>query len=271
MSFRPRALASGPMAARLLRVYLAVALSTVAIFALAPDLDLVISGMVWDPVREFRFVRWDGGWTLYKIGNVLGSTLLVFSLVAPVVVAVCRRGWVARHRAALIFLSISALIGPGLVVNEGLKDEWGRARPREIVEFGGDRIYTPPLQISDQCDSNCSFPSGHAALGFWFVSIGLVVTRHRGIVVTGALALGLLFGAVRVLQGAHFASDVLFAGLIVVGISWALHAWLIGANGIQKAWESSWMRRLRRLLRGRTLGVVTSRRSGRDDLPTRPS
>ena len=38
---------------------------------------------------------------------------------------------------AAVFLVLSLLLGPGLLVNVILKDNWGRPRPGSVVEFGG--------------------------------------------------------------------------------------------------------------------------------------
>jgi lipid A 4'-phosphatase len=78
--------------------------------------------------------------------------------------------------------------------------------------------------VSDQCDDNCSFPSGHAALGFWTLSLALLAPRrHRRSAVGAALAFGLFMGVVRIAQGGHFLSDVAYSGLIVTGLTMGLY------------------------------------------------
>jgi lipid A 4'-phosphatase len=83
---------------------------------------------------------------------------------------------------------------------------------------------------SDQCQRNCSFPSGHAALGFFFVAIGFVVGRHRGRWMRAGVALGTMLGCVRIVQGGHFLSDVVFAFCFVFVTAWVLHALLYKAE-----------------------------------------
>ncbi len=113
---------------------------------------------------------------------------------------------------AWLFLILAFAIGPGLIVNAVLKEHWGRARPSQIVEFGGTRSFTPALVISDQCRSNCAFTSGDAALGFATAAFAFVVSpRRRKPVLAGGVALGSLYGVVRILQGGHFLSDVVFS------------------------------------------------------------
>jgi lipid A 4'-phosphatase len=115
-------------------------------------------------------------------------------------------------------LAVVLLLGVGLVVHGAFKEQWGRARPVHILEFGGRHDFTPPLEPSNACETNCSFVSGHAASGFVLLAVGLMgapaVRRHWWRI--GMLAGGAV-GLVRVIQGGHFLSDVVFSGLAVWG------------------------------------------------------
>ena len=71
-------------------------------------------------------------------------------------------------------------LGPGLVVNGILKEHWGRARPRDVTQFGGDRRFTPALVIADQCERNCSFSAGHPSAGFALAALAYAsISRRR--------------------------------------------------------------------------------------------
>lgn len=134
-------------------------------------------------------------------------------------------------RRAIAYLTLSMLLGPGLLVNMLFKDHWGRARPTTITEFGGKMTFTPPFVMTNQCDDNCSFASGHAAIAFWVFALTVLLPppwRRTG----GWLAIGFgfLIGLVRVIQGAHFYSDVVSAGLITVGVALALRPLLGNSN-----------------------------------------
>jgi lipid A 4'-phosphatase len=98
-------------------------------------------------------------------------------------------------------------------VNAGLKEHWGRARPREVMEFGGSQQFTPALLPTAQCETNCSFVSGHAALGFYLIGIAWVSRKRRWLV--AGITLGGLVGAGRILQGGHFLGDVIFSFWVV--------------------------------------------------------
>jgi lipid A 4'-phosphatase len=82
--------------------------------------------------------------------------------------------------------------------------------------------FTPALVPSNQCDGNCSFASGHASAGFFPVAMSFVWKKHRKKFFYAGIMYGVLTGFARIAQGGHFLSDVVFAGLIVYGISWIL-------------------------------------------------
>ncbi len=137
--------------------------------------------------------------------------------------------WRARRPAAL-FLALSMLLGPGLMVNYVFKDHWGRARPAQIEEFGGNAHFTPPWVISNQCDKNCSFVCGHCSVGFALLAIAFVSRRPR-VWLFGAIATGATLGLMRIGQGGHFLSDVLFSFFVVFFTIWGLHHFLTRALG----------------------------------------
>jgi lipid A 4'-phosphatase len=137
-----------------------------------------------------------------------------------------RRPFLGFTRRSIVFVFLSFVIGPGVITNVIFKDHWGRARPSQIVEFGGERSFSPAFAISDQCRKNCSFFSGDASAAFGYLSFALLAKRRRAAAVGAALVFGGVIGAIRMMQGAHFLSDVAFAGIftsmIVVALDWAL-------------------------------------------------
>jgi membrane-associated PAP2 superfamily phosphatase len=120
-------------------------------------------------------------------------------------------------RPALVIL-LGLALGPGLVVNVILKDHCHRPRPRQTLGLGGDFAYVAPFHLGPV---GKSFPCGHSAVGFACVALaGVAEARRRGArraVVAGSLALGALLGFGRVATGAHFASDVLWSGILTCG------------------------------------------------------
>ena len=123
-----------------------------------------------------------------------------------------------RSRGPALFLILLLGIGPGLLVNVILKDNLGRARPSELVEFGGHYEFTEIWQAGE-AGPNSSFPCGHASVAFYMLAPWFIY-RHRKrkralAFLVGGILFGSLVGAARILQGGHFLSDVLWAGGLV--------------------------------------------------------
>ncbi len=108
-------------------------------------------------------------------------------------------------------------MGPLLIVNLILKEVFGRVRPRSIEEFGGVMEFTLPGDIAGQCISNCSFVSGEASVGGWFLVCGLLFPpRYRRQAYAGLFVLGFGMALLRVTFGAHFLSDVVLGYLVPI-------------------------------------------------------
>jgi len=139
------------------------------------------------------------------------------------------------RRTLWAFLLCSLILGPGLIVNTVLKDNSvGRPRPRQVQEFAGPHQYTPPFYYSGACQRNCSFTSGHAAIGFYFMAFGWVF-RRKSVFFAGC-ALGAALGLMRIAQGAHFLSDVIFSFWMVYGTCVLLAHWFgVAKHGIIEA------------------------------------
>ena len=139
--------------------------------------------------------------------------------------------WSAHWRLPLIFFAIAGTLGPGAVVNFGFKDNWQRARPYHVHEFGGDKQFTRAGVMTDQCDANCSFVSGHVACGFFLASLMLVHQRRKYVWAGVGVAGGLVVGFARMANSAHWLSDVLWAGPITLLCSWIVWKSLLWAYG----------------------------------------
>jgi lipid A 4'-phosphatase len=221
---------------------------------LFPSVDLWASGWFYRPGAGFFL----GDWAPFRIAHddlsyaVAGFVILLALLLLAVLFA--RRRVLGLDRRAAMFLLLALALGPGLTVNTIFKDHWGRARPAQITAFGGDKTFSPAFVPSDQCQSNCSFPAGDPAVGFYLVSLAFLAatpTRRRwGI--AGALAAGGTLGIVRLAQGGPFLSDVLASGFLVYAVSWALHRVLVVEDG-----SAALIAQLRRPTRG-TLSFIAA-------------
>ncbi len=186
------------------------------LLVLFPGVDLLASGLIYSDGHFILAQNAFATWLKDKISLLM--MIAGISLFGCMVLAFWRGNHSQRKKALYLFLAMA--LGPGLVTNAVFKDHWGRARPRDIVEFGGTRQFTPALSIAAQCRKNCSFYSGHAAVGFFWVSLAFVTGRR--FLFFGGFFFGWLVGLLRWLQGAHYLSDIVFAAFFTIGISYLL-------------------------------------------------
>ncbi len=197
-----------------------------ALFLLFPSLDLWVSA---------GFYRADGAffWHSYPVAVWVYDAVpwvvvsLVIGLTATLLASLLPMGARLRsQRRKIGYLLLVLLLGPGYLVNVVLKDHWGRARPDQVQPFGGTHVFTPALIPTNQCNHNCSFVSGHASLGFYWVAFGFLSKRYRRHWMGAGLVAGSLIGMVRIVQGGHFLSDVVFSFFAVYFVAWFLHFWI---------------------------------------------
>ena len=198
-----------------------------AVFLLFPGLDLGTSALFYAGDNHFPFRKLPIGEFLDRYRDPLGLALAGLVLASQVAVNLWREHRVGLDLYALLFLVASFAVGPVLVVNGVLKEFWGRARPIQIEEFGGTQAFTPPMVIADQCPQNCAFVSGDAAFAFTFLAFALLTRRHRRLHVAAALGFGACVGLIRIVKGAHFLSDIVFAGIICSAIVLLLYRFII--------------------------------------------
>jgi lipid A 4'-phosphatase len=220
--------------ARRVALFVAAFLLVSAFFVLVPAVDRAASALFYRPGEGFFLADWPPFRAAY-----LGIPYLVDAIilgVPAVALAAMLRGrpLLGLDRRAAAYLLLSLAFGPGLVVNTVFKDHWGRARPAQTVEFGGDKRFTPAFVPSRECQRNCSFPAGHPAVAFYLVSFAFLVPapRRRRVAEACAIGLGAAVGVARMAQGGHFLSDVVASGFFVYAASWLLHVWIIRRDGL---------------------------------------
>lgn len=124
-----------------------------------------------------------------------------------------------------LFILLSVVLGPGLLVNGVLKDHWGRPRPRQVLELGGGYPYVPPLVMASTPGK--SFPCGHCSVAYLVASGWWILRRRRprqaAASLVAGLFLGTLLGLGRMAAGGHFLSDVIWSGLIAFGVAHGLY------------------------------------------------
>lgn len=173
--------------------------------------DLLVASWFYTPAgwsigKEFPWIQ------LYYIDRWPAVLLALGGLVAA------WRGWRDATRKRWIrpglFLVVALIIGPGVLVNMVFKDHWGRPRPREIVQFGGPRVFQQPWEKGKAREGR-SFPSGHGSAAFYLFAPFFIYRHNRPSValrwLAGGICFGLLMSVARIAQGGHFLSDNLWA------------------------------------------------------------
>jgi membrane-associated PAP2 superfamily phosphatase len=211
-----------------LLIALAIAIAVGMLFGFYPDLDLRLAELFYDPQRPGR---WVGVGVPYKwLREVAGWTIALIA--APAFVAIAlklllpRRPMLVPARAAVLMITTLAL-GPGLLANVILKDNWGRPRPMELVQFAGPERFVPWWDPRGDCPKNCSFISGEPSGAFWTLAPAVLAPPHwRALAYAGALTFGAAVGLLRMSAGGHFFSDVVFAGVFTFLVIWLVHGLL---------------------------------------------
>jgi len=183
-----------------------------------PELDLAVARWFAPPDGYVQAKAW---WWVQVINLYVPAIFrwMIFAALGLWMVATQRDRW-KQWRLPLAFFILSGALGPGLVVNSVFKEHWQRARPYEVVNFGGTEQFTRAGVITDQCDNNCSFVSGHVSCGFFFASLMLVqAQRRRRWALVGCMA-GAVIAFARMADMAHWLSDTLWAAPITWACSW---------------------------------------------------
>jgi membrane-associated PAP2 superfamily phosphatase len=128
----------------------------------------------------------------------------------------------SREAARLIITATAAV--PGIVANLVLKDHWHRARPIDVLNFGGNDRFTPWWDPRGTCPNNCSFIAGEPSGAFWTMAAAAVAPPQWQIAAySAAVTFGVALGILRMAAGGHFFTDVVFAGIFMYLVLWTLH------------------------------------------------
>lgn len=187
------------------------------VFAAFPQIDLFASGLFYVGDNRFLFSRPSAGNAVRELVRLIFILMTIGAVVGFFAVAFASRRLFGLGFAAWIHILLTVGLGAGLVANVIFKDQWGRARPSQIAQFGGTKQFTAPLTRTDQCERNCSFVSGEAssifAIGFAIALLAERARRRR--LLLAAIAAGGFAGLLRIGGGGHFLSDVFFAGIFM--------------------------------------------------------
>ncbi len=201
-----------------------IAAVTTGITLIGFNVDLFLAGLFYDPAaggfigRNSRYAA-----MLRDHGFVAVTTCIGIVALAGMRFLPWRLPSVPGRTA--IFLTLSLLLGPGLLVNGFLKEHWGRPRPVDVVQFGGANTYVDWWKPTGACERNCSFVSGEAATAAWMFGPAMVVPPPwRGVALAAAAVFTAVMSGLRMSVGAHFFTDVVFGALSTMLILLAMRA-----------------------------------------------
>ena len=211
-----------------LTIALAVAVVVGVLFGVYPRLDIDISAFFYNPHPGLFLVNAQH-WADDSRAAARWLSALIF---APACLAILGKLIMPRRRMliggrATLFLVLTMALGPGVLTNLILKDHWGRARPIDITDLGGAYRFTAWWDPRGDCPTNCSFVAGEPSGAFWTLApAALAPPQWRVLAYGGALAFGAAVGLLRIAGGAHFFSDVVFAGIFMFLLIWTTHGLL---------------------------------------------
>lgn len=134
------------------------------------------------------------------------------------------------RRRELLFLVLAMGLSTGTV--SFLKHSTNKHCPWDLEIYGGyapyDSLFSP---TPGGIDPGRCFPAGHSSAGFSLMAFYFPLRRRdprlaRRLLLGGA-ACGLVLGSVRMIQGAHFLSHTLWAGLVCWAVMVALYELLL--------------------------------------------
>lgn len=202
-----------------LAAILTLTLATSVLFILAPQIDVRFSALFYDgsvfPAAGNVHLQ-----TLRGANDVIGGIVLVAATLLLCSAGLRRRARLRIGDALVPILTYG--LGVGLLVNGIFKEYFGRARPRDILEFGGGDTFSSAWTVSGACETNCSFTSGEAAGAIAIYSaMALLRGMSRDARVATAILIGVFTAALslnRIAFGAHFLSDVLLSFLLILAV-----------------------------------------------------
>jgi lipid A 4'-phosphatase len=210
-----------------LAIALAIAASVGLVFGVWPDIDLKLAALFFDAPHGgfwrsydpfYLRVRDASTWVIALVAAPAGLALIM-KFILP------QRPLLIPGRAIVVMLVTLALV-PGVFANLVLKEHWGRPRPMAVVEFGGAEHFRPWWDPRGDCPKNCSFVAGEPSGAFWTLApAALVPPQWRAFAYGAAFVFGSAVGLLRMAAGAHFFSDVVFAGALAFLVIWIAHGW----------------------------------------------
>ena len=184
-------------------------------------LDMALTHLFVDPATD-RFI-WRDSTALEVLGHQAARSVPL--MVAALAIAAGLAGFAmpALRPSTPILLTVGAAMLLGPLVGAVLKSMTAQHCPADLQVFGGVVDYVTersgPFWASSRASAGHCLPSGHASGGYALLALyfagwsaGRPRWRWRGLAI--GIAAGLLFGIVRMMQGAQFPSATLWSAVV---------------------------------------------------------
>lgn len=208
---------------KIIPVYQWILMLLISFFVLLfPEIDIYISSLFYDQKSGFVSNKEIIVYILYNSIKYILVLVYLFLIGLYIYNKISKRNILNFNGKKLSYLFLVLIVGSGAIVNLALKENWGRARPYNIEQFGGEKKFTPAFVMSDQ--KGHSFSSGHASAAFVFVAFAMLAKRNRKFWMSLALIYGTSVGLVRIAVGGHFFSDTIVSFFIMYITTMLLYA-----------------------------------------------
>ena len=160
--------------------------------------------------------------TGWNVSGAISSGVTPFVVLAAFVALYALRRYgvavpYAPSARGLAFLAVTMALGPGLIVNLGLKDHTHRPRPVHVAEFGGRTNFVRGIASTGPAGSTArSFPARPPKASGWSLRRLSLPPPARAPAMAVAVAFGFGASLLRIAFGGHFLSDALLGGLIAL-------------------------------------------------------
>jgi membrane-associated PAP2 superfamily phosphatase len=217
------------------------ALIAIALIAVeqTSDIDREITRFFADPAtrafplrHSFALEEVMHHWAKYAVmtmGALIGAALVLTYVLPP---------WKTQRRI-LFFLLLSIGLAPlSVTIAKAVSN---RHCPWDIDEFGGLVPYARLLEpMANAVGPGHCFPAGHASTGFalmafYFAVFALGKPQFARAALVGGVSAGLVLGLGRVVQGAHFASHVVWSGVLCWAVMLLLYCAIVSARPVRDA------------------------------------
>jgi len=193
------------------------------LFVIFPDIDIYVSSLFYKNAFILKGSFFEK--FFYKSVPIIITLFATTSILVFIYNLINKKNIFGINKRVIIYIILVLSLAPGVIVNSVLKEHWGRARPTQIVKFGGDKKFTPAFIISNQ--NGNSFSCGHGAAAFSLLGFALLAHKRKKLWLTLSLLYGVLVSFARIIGGGHFLSDTVTSFFIVYISTYILYYYII--------------------------------------------